>query len=251
MATTTTRIDFDEGAAPATPAANDVRLYAKADGLLYSKDDAGVETLVSGGSGGGGAVATDAIWDAAGDLAQGTGANTAAKLGAGAWGTVLRAGGAATAVAWALPVKSAYLSGDSASSSTSFADVTGMGFAVEASHVYHFRYVVFFNTNATSVGIRLAVNGPASPTLLKLGGFISTGAGGQNDSTIAQGSTTAYDTPVIITTTGPGGTNAFAIIEGLFSNGVNAGTLILRHASETATATTIEAGSFGTLVEVA
>ncbi len=54
MATSTTRLDFTEGAAPATPAASAVRLYAKADGLIYSKDDAGVETLVSGGTGGGG-----------------------------------------------------------------------------------------------------------------------------------------------------------------------------------------------------
>lgn len=41
-----------EGAAPATPSANQVKLYAKSDGLLYSKDDAGAETLVSGGAGG-------------------------------------------------------------------------------------------------------------------------------------------------------------------------------------------------------
>lgn len=38
-----------------TPAAGYVAVYAKADGLLYSKDDAGTETLVSGGAGGGGA----------------------------------------------------------------------------------------------------------------------------------------------------------------------------------------------------
>lgn len=48
------RATFDEAAAPATPATGDVRLYAKTDKLLYSKDDAGLETLVSGGSGGGG-----------------------------------------------------------------------------------------------------------------------------------------------------------------------------------------------------
>lgn len=45
---TTPSLTFDEGAAPSTPAANDVILYAKSDGLLYSKDDAGAETLVSG-----------------------------------------------------------------------------------------------------------------------------------------------------------------------------------------------------------
>jgi hypothetical protein len=54
MADSAARIDFDEAAAPATPAAAQVRLYAKSDGLLYSKDDAGTETLVSGGAGGGG-----------------------------------------------------------------------------------------------------------------------------------------------------------------------------------------------------
>lgn len=46
---------FDEHAsAPGTPASGTVILYAKQDGLLYSKDDAGTETLVSGGAGGGG-----------------------------------------------------------------------------------------------------------------------------------------------------------------------------------------------------
>ena len=51
MATKAAYVDYDEAAAPATPAAGDVRLYAKTDGLLYSKDDAGTETLVSGGAG--------------------------------------------------------------------------------------------------------------------------------------------------------------------------------------------------------
>lgn len=41
------QILFDEAAAPGTPAANKVNLYAKSDGLLYSKDDAGTETLLS------------------------------------------------------------------------------------------------------------------------------------------------------------------------------------------------------------
>lgn len=47
------KVEFLEGAAPATPAANNVRLYAKADGLLYSKDDAGTETPLGGGTPGG------------------------------------------------------------------------------------------------------------------------------------------------------------------------------------------------------
>lgn len=43
--------DFTEIASPATPASGTVRLYAKADGTMYSKDDAGTETpLGSAGS---------------------------------------------------------------------------------------------------------------------------------------------------------------------------------------------------------
>ena len=73
------RFLISEGGSTATPAAGRVTVYAKADGLLYQKDDAGAETLLAGGSAG--AVATDVIWDAAGDLVQGTGANTGAKPG--------------------------------------------------------------------------------------------------------------------------------------------------------------------------
>jgi hypothetical protein len=54
------KVTFAEGAAPGTPAAGLVIAYAKADGLLYSKDDAGAETLVSGGLGGGGGAPTTA-----------------------------------------------------------------------------------------------------------------------------------------------------------------------------------------------
>jgi hypothetical protein len=46
--------EYAEIAAPSTPASGKVRLYPKSDGLFYSKDDAGTETLVSGGAGGGG-----------------------------------------------------------------------------------------------------------------------------------------------------------------------------------------------------
>lgn len=44
------QVIFDEGAAASTPATGKVTTYAKSDGLMYSKDDAGVETLMSGGA---------------------------------------------------------------------------------------------------------------------------------------------------------------------------------------------------------
>lgn len=40
---------LDETEAPATPAANKVVIYAKADGKIYKKDDTGVEKSVGGG----------------------------------------------------------------------------------------------------------------------------------------------------------------------------------------------------------
>jgi len=53
MAANAVKIPFTEAAAPSTPAASKVVIYAKTDGLMYSKDDAGTETLMSGGTAGG------------------------------------------------------------------------------------------------------------------------------------------------------------------------------------------------------
>ena len=92
---------YSEVAAPGTPSAGTGVVYAKTDGKLYFKNDAGTETELTG-AGGGGDVATDAIWDAKGDLAGGTGADAAAKLTVGANGTALVAdSGEATGMKWA------------------------------------------------------------------------------------------------------------------------------------------------------
>jgi hypothetical protein len=88
----------DQGSNPATPAAGHTIAYTKSDGL-YVKDDAGAVTGPLGT--GGGAVATDAIWDAKGDLAAGTGADTAAKLTVGSNDTILMAdSGQSTGLKW-------------------------------------------------------------------------------------------------------------------------------------------------------
>jgi len=44
-----TRLLVSEGGSTSTPAAGNVTVYAKANGLLYSKDDAGAETALGGG----------------------------------------------------------------------------------------------------------------------------------------------------------------------------------------------------------
>jgi hypothetical protein len=50
------KLIFPEAAAPSTPASAKVIIYAKSDGLMYSKDDAGTEVVMSGGGGGSGAL---------------------------------------------------------------------------------------------------------------------------------------------------------------------------------------------------
>lgn len=65
---------------------------------LYGCTATNTWTLLGDGGGGGGAVATDAIWDAAGDLAVGSGANTAVRLAKGNDGDVLTISGGS--VAW-------------------------------------------------------------------------------------------------------------------------------------------------------
>jgi hypothetical protein len=96
MATETTKLTFVEGAAPATPAAGRVVTYPKADGLMYSKDDAGTETLMSSGAG---IAAT--IVDAKGDIIAATAADTVARLAVGANDTILMAdSGQSTGLKW-------------------------------------------------------------------------------------------------------------------------------------------------------
>ncbi len=96
-----TFLDGTVAAAPATPGAGKLRIYAKTGPALAVKDDAGNETVL--GAGGGGSVATDTIWDAAGDLAVGTGANTAGKLAMGSALQHLRVNAGGTALEYAAP----------------------------------------------------------------------------------------------------------------------------------------------------
>lgn len=92
------KVILEEAAAPATPSTGEVKVYAKTDGLVYSKDDAGTETLMSSGVASGIAAT---ILDAKGDLIAASAADTAAKLTAGANGTVLKAAsGETTGLKW-------------------------------------------------------------------------------------------------------------------------------------------------------
>lgn len=91
---------LSDGSDTSNPAADHRALFLGEDGLLHLRDSSGTITDV----GSSGSVATDAIWDAKGDLAGGTGANTAARLAVGTNGHVLTAdSGETTGLKWAAP----------------------------------------------------------------------------------------------------------------------------------------------------
>jgi hypothetical protein len=78
---------LEDATPPSTPPTGQVHFYVdEATKTLHGLDDAAVDTDYGAAAG---SVATDAIWDAAGDLAVGSGANTAAKLTAGSEDDVL------------------------------------------------------------------------------------------------------------------------------------------------------------------
>lgn len=86
--------------APSAPSDASWKLYAMANGVYAKSSNTTIGPLGTGG--GGTSVATDTIWDAAGDLAVGSGADTAARLAIGSTNgmVVQRVSGA---VAWAIP----------------------------------------------------------------------------------------------------------------------------------------------------
>lgn len=128
------KLTFAESSAPSTPAAGLVYVYAKSDGLLYQKDDAGTETLVAGGAGLSNPMTT------AEDIIVGGASGTPARLAVGTEGQVLSV--SSGAVAWAAagggfttpvaPGQVAYVKAATNYTTTSdtFADVDGTNITI-------------------------------------------------------------------------------------------------------------------------
>lgn len=95
-------------ARPAASAVSAGTLYSCSDhSLVYQSDASSWSTWAN--LAGTGSMATDALWDAKGDLAGGTGANTAVKLVVGTNGQVLTAdSGETTGMKWATPSGAAF-----------------------------------------------------------------------------------------------------------------------------------------------
>lgn len=195
------------------------------------------------------------VFSAKGEILGASANDTPAVIPAAAGNNdVLAANSALTAGAGFLRHRICVKASAEAFSSTSYADSTNMAFAIEASKTYKFRFVVFFTTNATTVGIKLAIQGPAS-CVAWAGSHTPAAAPAVGGSAIyhigAASADISTDLDLALPSAGPGGTVTMAIIEGLVQNSTNAGNLKLRHASETATSTTIHEFSHGELWEVA
>lgn len=245
------KLTWPEAAAPSTPASGKVVTYAKSDGLMYSKDDAGVEVLMSSGAASG---IPATIFDAKGDLIGASAADTAVRIPAPAANNdSLGALSSATSGLAFLRHRFCFKTADESFSSTTPADSTSMLFAIEASKSYSFRFIVYFNTNAATVALMLSVSGPASCAGTMGLYEPNSAAGGQTIVHLVAGRSTDLSTPLVLgaLTAGPGTGPTMAIIEGFITNSTNAGNIQLRHASETNTATTIMRDSHGELWEVA
>lgn len=104
-------IDIAQIAAPADPASGTRRLFVdSSDGKIKVRTSAGASVSLEEQGGGGGSVATDTIWDAKGDLAVGTGADTAARLAVGSDETIVMADAStSTGLKWASPATTSEL----------------------------------------------------------------------------------------------------------------------------------------------
>lgn len=243
----TIRESANDGSDFTNPGADYRRLFLGEDGQLHVKDSAGAVTDIGASTG---IAAT--IVDAKGDIIAATAADTVARLAVGTNAKVLVADSSqATGLNWAfgLPVY-AISTADDPVSATAFSDVAGLSFALVASAKYFFEYFLNVDTNATTVGIKLAVNSGDAGTAIALGGFNPTTAPALNTQ-YAGGITFTKDAQPFVTTTGPGGTRSLAYMFGTAITTTNPDTLQLRHGSETATTTTIYANSVGRCTRIA
>ena len=134
-------------------------------------------------------------------------------------------------------------SADQTAIGTSFADVTSLSFSVAANKTYYFRFDMIADSDATTTGIDVAVNGPASPTSINY-----TQRPWNSASAIRAQPASAYDNNTAQANSA-GATRAIYAVEGVLVNGANAGALAARIKREAVgSGPNVRAGSFGVLV---
>lgn len=195
-------------------------------------------------------MANDALWDAVGDLAVGTGANTGGRLAKGTALQSLRMNAAATTPEWAAPFVWMEKTGDTTITTDIVVGAEAeLSFAIAASEVWYFEFNLFY-ISPTLADLKVTITGPASPTLVRyqVAGLAAatTGAAGQWNAAIA----TAFATELAL---GGGAVDVGGRVFGFVRNGANAGTVALAWAQNASDAgnTTLYTGSYSRATRIA
>jgi hypothetical protein len=132
------------------------------------------------------------------------------------------------------------LTANRTNATTSYADITDLIIPVAAGTNYDIECKFIYSANATTTGIGIGWTGPASPT--QTGGRMHAGL----TAATVGGTTIIGNDTGGVTTASTGTTGNFAVFEGFWRNGANAGSIQLRFKSEIAIANAIviQAGSW-------
>lgn len=163
-----------------------------------------------------------------------------------------------------VPVSVSSLASDATSNSTTTAaKITGLDLTVGAG-IYQFQYFIRYQSSAATTGVKFSVNHSGTVTAFVLNmryvdaaATASTGAPSQAQNASTAGVMGAYSARAKSSAAGMGPTlsvdtlnaDMFIVIEGIMIVTVS-GTIELYHASETANATTVKAGTSLMLVKV-
>jgi hypothetical protein len=124
-------------------------------------------------------------------------------------------------------------------------DVAGLSFQLKANSHYAYEFVGAYSAAAATTGLKLAVNGPATPVMVRMAAWLA-----ESVAAARYGAFAAYDTPLAGLNSG-GATNLPFSCKGNVSTGAVGGPFTLRFASEVAgSQVTVGAGSYGLLYGV-
>lgn len=138
---------------------------------------------------------------------------------------------------------------DVTNATTSFADVTGLTVPIKAGKNYGFECFLHYSTDAGTTGAQFGVNGPTLTSLRA--SALQTVTSSATAAAMSSGTVTAYDTAVIVQTTGPGTTISPGLLAGTIACSAD-GTFAIRCKSEVAVAggLVVKAGSWLRLFEL-
>jgi hypothetical protein len=114
---------------------------------------------------------------------------------------------------------------------TTLQSPTELSFTLAANTTYTFDYFIVFQSASTGSGIALAVNGPASPTLISYTVNIPQAASDGKDAMLF-GWGTALNDQVVSIEAPAAATNLVARIHGVIRTGASGGTLLPRFRTE-------------------